>query len=348
MAIGRVLQSEIQAAVEALRAGDLVAFPTETVYGLGANANNPAAVRKIFRVKGRPSTHPLIVHIDHPRYIQRWVRELTPEAKRLADAFWPGPLTIVAKRAPAVNDVITGGQDTIAIRVPSHPVAQQLLNAFGGGIAAPSANRYGGVSPTRAEHVREEFNDEDVAIVLDGDDCKIGLESTIVSCVGDVPRVLRPGSITLSQLRAVVPGVQVGPNPAAPRVPGTTSRHYSPTTPVNVVPSRRLEIVMNEFTAKEEKVAVLAQRPPGSTNPFMTWINAGTRPDLYGRQLYANLRKLDKAGAKIILVEEVPDDERWDAIRDRLKRAATAENIVTYDQDIAAWVADFGDEGEML
>lgn len=347
MAIGRVLQSEIQEAVEALRAGELVAFPTETVYGLGANANNPDAVRKIFRVKGRPSTHPVIVHIDHPRYIQRWVRELSPDAKRLADAFWPGPLTIVAKRAPAVNDVITGGQDTIAIRVPNHPVAQQLLNAFGGGIAAPSANRYGKVSPTRAEHVREELG-EDVRIVLDGDDCKIGLESTIVSCVSDVPRVLRPGSITLTQLRAVVPSIQLGPNPASPRVPGTMSRHYSPTTTVNVVPSRRLEIVMNEFTAKEEKVAVLAQRPPGNTTPFMTWINAGTRPDVYARQLYANLRTLDKAGAKIILVEEVPEDERWEAIRDRLKRAATAENIVTYDQDIAAWVADFGDEGEML
>ena len=348
MAIGRVLQSEIQEAVEALRAGELVGFPTETVYGLGANANNPDAVRKIFRVKGRPSTHPLIVHIDHPRYIQRWVREMTPEAKRLADAFWPGPLTLVAKRAPAVNDIITGGQDTIAIRVPNHPVAQQLLNAFGGGIAAPSANRYGKVSPTRAEHVRDEFNADELRIVLDGDDCKIGLESTIVSCVGDVPRVLRPGTITMTQLRAVVPSIQLGPNPSSPRVPGSMSRHYSPATPVNVVPSRRLEIVMNEFTAKEEKVAVLAQRPPGNTTPFMTWINAGMRPDAYARQLYANLRTLDKAGAKIILVEEVPDDERWEAIRDRLKRAATAENIVTYDQDIAAWVADFGDEGEML
>jgi L-threonylcarbamoyladenylate synthase len=347
MAIGRVLQSEIQEAVEALRAGDLVAFPTETVYGLGANANNPDAVRKIFRLKGRPSTHPLIVHIDHPRYIQRWVRDLSPDAKQLADAFWPGPLTLVAKRAPAVNDIITGGQDTIAIRVPNHPVAQQLLNAFGGGIAAPSANRYGRVSPTRAEHVREEFGEE-LRVVLDGDDCKIGLESTIVSCVGDVPRVLRPGSITVSQLRAVVPTIQLGPNPSSPRVPGSMSRHYSPATPVNVVPSRRLEIVMNEFTSKEEKVAVLAQRPPGNTTPFMTWINAGTRPDVYARQLYANLRTLDKANAKIILVEEVPDDERWEAIRDRLKRAATAENIVTYDQDIAAWVADFGDEGEML
>ena len=289
MAIGRVLQEEIQEAVEALRAGELVAFPTETVYGLGANANNPDAVRKIFRAKNRPSTHPVIVHIDHPRYLQRWVRDMPPEAKKLADAFWPGPLTLVAKRAPAVNDVITGGQDTVAIRVPNHPVAQQLLNAFGGGIAAPSANRYGHLSPTRAEHVREEFGDE-IKFVLDGGDCKVGLESTIVSCIGDGPRVLRPGSITLSQLRAVVPTIQVGPNPNAPRVPGTTSRHYSPVTPVNVVPSRRLEHVMNEFTDNHEKVAVLAQRPPGRANPYMTWINAGIRPDAYARQLYANLR----------------------------------------------------------
>jgi L-threonylcarbamoyladenylate synthase len=272
---------------------------------------------------------------------------MTPEAKKLADAFWPGPLTLVAKRALAVNDIITGGQDTVAIRVPNHPIAQQLLNAFGGGIAAPSANRYGHVSPTRAEHVREEFGD-DLKLVLDGGDAKIGLESTIVSCLGDGPRILRPGTVTLSQLRAVVPNIQIGPNPSAPRVPGSTTRHYSPQTPVNVVPSRHLAQVMSEFSGDHEKVAVLAMRPPTRTTPYMTWINAGGRPDLYGRQLYANLRTLDKAGAKIILVEEVPEGERWDAIRDRLKRAASAENIVTYDQDIAAWVADFGDEGEMV
>jgi L-threonylcarbamoyladenylate synthase len=218
------------------------------------------------------------------------------------------------------------------------------LNAFGGGIAAPSANKYGHVSPTRAEHVRDEFG-EDLKFILDGGDCKVGLESTIVSCVGDVPRVLRPGSVSLSQLRAVVPNIQVGPNPSAPRVPGTTARHYSPSTPVNVIPSRRLEQVMDEFTGNHEKVAVLALRPPATANPYMTWINAGQRPDIYGRNLYANLRTLDKAGAKIILVEEVPEGEKWDAVRDRLKRAASAENIVTYDQDIAAWVADYGEEG---
>lgn len=346
MAITRLSQEEIQAAVEALRAGELVAFPTETVYGLGANANDPAAVRRIFAAKGRPSSHPVIVHLDDPKYLPRWVHEVPPAAQKLIDAFWPGPLTLVLKRAPAINDIVTGGQDTIAVRIPSHPIAQQLLNAFGGGIAAPSANRFGHVSPTRAEHVREEFGDS-LKFVLDGGDCKVGLESTIVSCVGEVPHVLRPGSITLSQLRAIVPSITTGPDPAAPRAPGTLSRHYSPHTPVNLVPSRRLEQVMNEFTVNREKVAVLAQRPPGTANPYMTWINAGTRADVYARMLYAHLRTLDKAAGKVILVEEVPSGEKWDAIRDRLRRAATAENVETYDPDIAALRADFGDESDL-
>ena len=345
MAIARISQQEIQDAVEALRAGELVAFPTETVYGLGANANNPEAVRKIFRLKRRPANHPVIVHLDDPKYLQRWVLDMPPEAQALADAFWPGPLTLVMKRAPAVHDVITGGQETVAVRIPSHPVAQQLLNAFGGGIAAPSANRFGHVSPTRAEHVREEFGDE-LKLVLDGGECKVGLESTIVCCLGETPRLLRPGTISLGQLREVVPTIVSGADPSTPRTPGSTARHYSPETTVNLVPSRRLEQVMAEFTSNREKVAVLAQRPPGTANRFMTWINAGTRPDIYARNLYAHLRTLDKAGAKIILVEEVPDDERWDAIRDRLRRAATAENVVTYDPDVAALRADLGDDGE--
>ena len=346
MPIARVSQKEIQNAVELLRAGELVAFPTETVYGLGANANNPEAVRKIFQAKGRPAIHPVIVHLDHPRYLQRWVLDMPAAAEKLAEAFWPGPLTLVVKRAPAVHDVITGGQDTVAVRIPSHPVAQQLLNAFGGGIAAPSANRYGHVSPTRAEHVREEFGDE-VRLILDGGDCKMGLESTIVSCIGDIPRLLRPGSITLSQLREIVPNILAGSDPSGPRVPGSQARHYSPTTPVNIIPSKRLEHVMNEFTEQHEKVAVLAQRPPSMASAFMTWVNAGTRPDIYARNLYSNLRTLDKAAAKIILVEEVPEGERWDAVRDRLKRAAVAENVVTYDPDLAAVRADLGEAGDL-
>jgi L-threonylcarbamoyladenylate synthase len=346
MAIARISQKDIQLAVEVLRAGDLVAFPTETVYGLGANANNPEAVRKIFKAKGRPATHPVIVHLDNPRYLQRWVLDMPVEAERLAEAFWPGPLTLVLKRAPAVHDVITGGQDTVAVRIPSHPVALQLLNAFGGGIAAPSANKFGHVSPTRADHVRDEFGSE-VKLLLDGGECKVGLESTIISCVGDVPRLLRPGAITLSQLQLIVPNIVTGADPRSPRVPGNLARHYSPQTTVNLIPSKRLEQVISEFTDNHEKVAVLAQRPPSIANPFMTWINAGVRPDTYAHNLYAHLRTLDKAAAKILLVEEVPEGERWDAVRDRLKRAALAENVVTYDPDLAALRADLGDEGDL-
>src|SRR5580692_12440440 len=199
----RASQVEIDAAVQALRDGDLVAFPTETVYGLGANAQNPVAVRKIFEAKHRPLSHPVIVHLDSPKFLHRWVSEVPAVASRLAERFWPGPMTLVMPRASNVSDVVTGGQDTVAVRVPSHPMAQQLLTAFGGGIAAPSANRYGRISPTRAEHVREEFG-ADVRIVLDGGDCKLGLESPIVACLDGKVQLLRPGAVTLSQLERVV------------------------------------------------------------------------------------------------------------------------------------------------
>jgi L-threonylcarbamoyladenylate synthase len=343
MVTARLPQEEIDRAVLALRDGELVAFPTETVYGLGADASNPDAIHRIFEVKGRPATHPLIVHIDHPRAIDRWVLAVPDSARLLAERYWPGPMTLVLRRAPAVDAAITGGQDTIAVRVPAHPVALQLLRAFGSGIAAPSANRYGHVSPTRAEHVREEFGD-DVRFVLDGGDCKIGLESTIVSCVDDVPRVLRPGAITLSQLRAVVPQAQGAPESGAPRMPGSDAKHYAPQTRVSIVNSRKLEEVVAQMTADHEKVAVLATRPPRLANKFMTWINAGRRADLYARELYVNLRSLDKSGAQEILVEEVPAGEAWDAVRDRLRRAASAEDVVAVDPDIAALRADLGEE----
>ena len=343
MVTARLPQDEIDQAVEALREGEVVAFPTETVYGLGADASNPDAVRKIFELKGRPATHPLIVHIEHPRALERWALSVPPAAAALAEKFWPGPLTLILRRAPAVDLAITGGQDTVAVRVPGHPVAQQLLRAFGGGIAAPSANRFGCISPTRPEHVREEFGD-DVRIVLDGGDCKIGLESTIVSCVDTVPRILRPGSLTLSQLRTVVPELQAGPDNGAPRVPGSDAKHYAPRTSLSIVASRTLEDVVGQLTEHREKIAVLAMRPPRVANKYMTWINAGRRADVYGRELYVNLRTLDKSGANEILVEEVPAGEAWDAVRDRLHRAASAENVVYGDPDIAALRADLGQD----
>jgi L-threonylcarbamoyladenylate synthase len=343
MITARLPQEEIDRAVEALREGEVIAFPTETVYGLGADAQNPEAVRRVYELKGRPATHPLIVHIDHPRLLERWALTVPSAAQALAAKFWPGPLTLVLRRAPAVDLAITGGQDTVALRVPAHPVAQQLLRAFGSGIAAPSANRYGHVSPTRAEHVREEFGEE-VRLVLDGGDCKFGLESTIVSCVDTVPRVLRPGSITLTQLRAVVPEVEGGSGRDAPRVPGSDVKHYAPSTPLSIVTSTTLEEVVAQLTADGSRVAVLAMRPPRTANKYMTWVNAGRRADVYARELYVSLRTLDKSGAREILVEEVPEGEAWDAIRDRLHRAATAENVVAVDPDIAALRAEFGDE----
>ncbi|MBK7904811.1 MAG: threonylcarbamoyl-AMP synthase [Proteobacteria bacterium] len=343
MVTARLPQDEIDQAVEALREGEVVAFPTETVYGLGADASNPDAVRKIFELKGRPATHPLIVHIEHPRALERWALSVPPAAAALAEKFWPGPLTLILRRAPAVDLAITGGQDTVAVRVPGHPVAQQLLRAFGSGIAAPSANRYGRISPTRPDHVRDEFGD-DVRIVLDGGDCKIGLESTIVSCVDSVPRILRPGSLTLTQLRTVVPDLQAGPDNGAPRVPGSDAKHYAPRTSLSIVASRTLEDVVRQLTENREKIAVLAMRPPRVANKYMTWINAGRRADVYGRELYVNLRTLDKSGAKEILVEEVPAGEAWDAVRDRLHRAASAENVVYGDPDIAALRADLGQD----
>ena len=262
--IVRATPVELENAVTALRDGELVAFPTETVYGLGANAQNPAAVRRIFELKERPADHPVIVHLDNPKYLHRWAREVPENARKLAARFWPGPLTMVLPRSENVHDVVTGGQDTVAIRVPSHPMAQQLLTAFGGGIAAPSANRFGRVSPTRAEHVREEFGDA-VRVVLDGGESQIGLESTIVSFDGEQVRLLRPGFVTYSQLKEVVGDVIVGAGTTAPRVPGTKASHYAPMTPMTIVPVDEIDKRAETLSEGGRRVAVLAMRLPLKT-----------------------------------------------------------------------------------
>jgi L-threonylcarbamoyladenylate synthase len=315
----RATQSEIEKAVKTLRAGDLVVFPTETVYGLGANASDPVAVRKIFEVKGRPADHPVIVHLDNQRYLHRWASHVPAAAERLAAMFWPGPLTLILPKAENVNDIVTGGHASIGIRIPSHPMAQQLLTAFGGGIAAPSANRYGRLSPTKPEHVRDELGAA-VHVILDGGDSPIGLESTIVSCLDDEVRLLRPGFITRSQIQQVAGDLTVGGD--APRAPGDREQHYAPTTPLEIVPWNDLEARAGEILAREEKVAVLAMRPPLHTKRFMTWINAGKKPDAYAHNLYNNLRTLDRAQCVRILVQELPQDERWAAVLDRLQRAS--------------------------
>jgi L-threonylcarbamoyladenylate synthase len=315
----RATQTEIEKAVETLREGGLVVFPTETVYGLGANASNPAAVRKIFEVKGRPPDHPVIVHLDHQRYLHRWVSSMPAAAERLAAMFWPGPLTLILPKGENVNDIVTGGQNSIGVRIPSHPMAQQLLTAFGGGIAAPSANRYGRLSPTKPEHVRDELGDS-VQVILDGGDSPIGLESTIVSCLDNEVRLLRPGFITRTQIQQVAGELTAGGE--APRAPGDRVQHYAPSTPLEIVPWDDLEARAGEILAREEKVAVLAMRPPLNTKRYMTWINAGKKPDAYAHNLYNNLRTLDRAQCVRILVQELPQDERWAAILDRLQRAS--------------------------
>ncbi len=309
----------IQEAVRLLRAGRLVAFPTETVYGLGADAANPAAVARIFAAKGRPATHPVIVHLGGVEQLDQWAADFPEAARRLAARFWPGPLTLVLPRARAVPDQVTGGQETVALRVPAHPLARTLLTAFGGGIAAPSANRYGRISPTRAEHVRAEL-DGAVDLILDGGDCEVGLESTIVSCLDGRVALLRPGQITRAELEAVV-----GPLDAvaagAPRVPGAMASHYAPTTPLVLVPPERLDTLL---AAAHGQCAVLARRtrPPGTQAAL--WREMPVEPSPYGHDLYAALRELDGRGADLILVEQVPAGEAWDAVRDRLERAATA------------------------
>jgi len=312
---------ELNQAVAVLRTGGLVAFPTETVYGLGADASNAAAVRKIFEVKGRPATHPLIVHLADAVQLANWAREVPEAARRLTRKFWPGPLTVILRRARGVSDVVTGSQDTVALRVPSHPVALQLLARFGGGVAAPSANRHGRVSATMAEHVRREFGAA-VDCVLDGGETQIGIESTIIDCSGAGATLLRPGWITRRDIEAAL-GTSLAVPPAdAPRAPGTLAAHYAPRTPLALVEGERAAELAGERARQGRRVAVLAlsaRRPPLEG---LEWITAPRDAVGYAHALYASLRRLDDSACETIIVEQPPQGPEWAAINDRLARAA--------------------------
>lgn len=312
---------DIAQAVAVLKAGGLVAFPTETVYGLGADASSAAAVAKIYAAKGRPSSHPLIVHVADAVQLALWAREVPPAAHTLAKTYWPGPLTLILKRSARVPDAVTGGQDTVALRVPSHPVALALLRAFGGGIAAPSANRFGRVSATTAGHVRREFG-ETVACVLDGGACDLGIESTIVDLSRDEPALLRPGHITGEQLERVLGRPLRAPDASAPRAPGTLARHYAPQTPVMLMEADLVLELAASLTRQGRRVAVLARSALQPLQDGITWIAAPRDAVAYGHALYANLRALDDAGCDALLVEEPPPGPEWTAVRDRLMRAA--------------------------
>jgi L-threonylcarbamoyladenylate synthase len=308
----------LQTALAALRRGEAIGLPTETVYGLAADASNPEAVKKIFAIKGRPADHPLIVHVADAAQLSRWASVVPEAAGKLAQAFWPGPLTLILKKRADVPDVVTGGQDSVGLRCPAHPLALQVLRAFDGGLAAPSANRFGRISPTSARHVREEFGDA-VPIVLDGGDCEVGIESTIVDLSGDRPRILRPGMVSQASIEAVIGAIDAAPGADSPRASGTLEAHYAPRTPMLLLPRKVLESEAAEQSAFGKRIAVLAlQRLPAGCEGL-------TLPDIpadYAHGLYAALRTLDARGDNLLLVQRPPDTSAWLAVHDRLRRAA--------------------------
>jgi L-threonylcarbamoyladenylate synthase len=321
--------SAIDTAVRILRAGGLVAFPTETVYGLGADAANRRAVRRIFEAKGRPADHPVIVHLASTDQLAQWAREIPPAVARLTQRFWPGPLTLILKRAPGVHDEVTGGQDTVGLRVPAHPLAQALLQAFGGGIAAPSANRFGRISPTTAQHVRDELGDR-VDLILDGGACPVGIESTILDLSSGAPVLLRPGHIGSAELEVAL-GMPVSrPTGAAPRASGMLAAHYAPSTPLLLVASADLAATVREQGTRGP-VAVLARHPRPAGAEAQTWKVAPAKSDEYARMLYATLRELDESGCAVIVVEAPPQASDWVAVHDRLRRSAAGSTVDSTD-----------------
>ncbi len=302
-------------AVQTLIAGELVGMPTETVYGLAADATNPAAIKKIFARKGRPADHPLIVHLAADATLDEWAVDIPESARQLCRAFWPGPLTLILKKSQRVDSLVTGGQDSVGLRCPAHPVAQALLAAFSaagsGALAAPSANRFGHVSPTTAQHVRDEFGSD--LLVLEGGMCKVGIESTILDLSRGHPVLLRPGSITPEQIATVMGLMPQVSDSNAPRASGMLAAHYAPRALLRLVPTKIFAEAI--ATAKQEgrRVAVLAVGVPAD-------------PQRYAHDLYAELRRLDEEQPDVILVEQPPQTAEWEGVNDRLKRAAHRKN----------------------
>ena len=337
----------INEAVQSLRDGGLVAFPTETVYGLGADAKNPEAIKRIFSAKGRPSNHPLIVHVAAPDKFDQaqvdwvpvlapWVRDISEDALKLIHAFWPGPLTLVFKKDKSVPLEATGGQDTVAIRAPAHPLAQELLRKFKGGIVGPSANRFGKVSPTSAADVRSEFEGMLDLMILDGGDCEVGIESTIIDLSsGDRAVLLRPGLITPGEILAktgihvYLPGesIQAKEGVDLPRVSGSLRAHYAPTTPLRMYSPGRVLDALSEFPDIKSRVAVAVWDSDSSLgedgHPSVHFEEIVVPSDsaAFASRLYRSLRDLDQQGWDLILFPEPPAGEEWDGVRDRLQRA---------------------------
>jgi L-threonylcarbamoyladenylate synthase len=315
---------DVARAADALRRGELVAFPTETVYGLGADAANPAAVKRLFAVKRRPRDHPVIVHIARAEQLAELAEDVPDAAHALAAAFWPGPLTLVVPRNPErVVPEVTGGRDTVGLRVPDHPLARSLLEAFGGGVAAPSANRFGKVSPTSAEHVRADLGD-DVAVVLDGGACRVGIESTIVDLTGPEPAILRIGGVSRARIEATIGRGCVLRTTGEVAAPGTLASHYAPAATIELTDANAVARRAREHVGAGKRVGVLALRQSFAGAPDqLVVLDPPGDEDEYARVLYARLRAADEHGLDVLLVVVPPDtDGIGAAVADRLRRAA--------------------------
>lgn len=313
-------------ATDLLRQGRLVAFPTETVYGLGADASNPDAVAGIFNAKGRPADHPLIVHIADIDSLGDWARTVPETALKLAAHFWPGPLTMILNKQPQVSLVVTGGQQTVGIRMPNHPVALALLKNFGGGIAAPSANRFCRISPTQASHVYEELGNR-VDMILDGGDCQVGVESTIIDLSGNMPRLLRPGQITSQEIADILKtDINIFPasKPTEIRAPGMIEVHYAPSTPAILCPAEQLLDKIRRLQTSGKKCGLLSCQLKISQTSQLRVLRLPQQAAAYTKRFYAALRELDNLQLDLIVVEQPLQTEPWRAINDRLRKATTA------------------------
>jgi L-threonylcarbamoyladenylate synthase len=319
--VSEPLDADITRAARILRDGGLVAFPTETVYGLGADASSPDALRRLYRVKGRPADHPVIVHLGSVGQLGDWAGRVPPSARHLADACWPGPLTLVLERSTRVPDEATGGRPTVGLRVPDQPVALALLRAFGGGVAAPSANRFGRVSPTTADDVRADLG-EDVDLVLDGGACRVGVESTIVDCSRDEPVVLRLGGVARERVEDILGHSVAVVADGAVAAPGTLPTHYAPLVRVLVIDAGALAPAIAAEIAQGRRVGVLASKLPDDLPDEAVVVGAPVDADEYARSLYAMLRAADAAPVDVLLAVPPPELGIGAAVADRLRRAA--------------------------
>ncbi|HEV7578550.1 MAG TPA: L-threonylcarbamoyladenylate synthase [Caldimonas sp.] len=319
--------ASIERAARLIADGELVAFPTETVYGLGARADSDSAVARIFALKGRPSGHPLIVHVADRAGADRFVATAMPTvAERLIDAFWPGPLTVIVARRAGVADAAAAGQATIGLRAPAHPVAHALLaeaarlGVFG--IAAPSANRFGRVSPTTAAHVEDELGAD--LPVLDGGAARIGIESAIVDCSTGRPVLLRPGILTPGRIEEAAGEPLQAANATSPRAPGTLAAHYAPQARLRLMTTEMLKTALQVLGADPLKLAVYSRSIPSGVATGVVHRRMPARPEQAAHELFSILRELDREGVHLIWVEEPPPGPEWDGVRDRLGRAAAS------------------------